>query len=387
MTAPSVGGALLAAAAVAFSAVPVAGQEWTAEARFGQLEFRLSPTGAPPATTIALGLGLAHRDRRFGLSAGVPMGEEDPLWGAADLRDRAAVDLGAVTLGLDAATQAFGQRYTQSVQTPGGPFEPPTLAEEPAYGWGLAAQALPFVAAGKGAVRVEARAGGSFYRTSLDGASVTRNVGLGDIRMTLAASPAFALTAEARHFVAEEGSWTFAGAGALLVAGPELDLWATAGRWLNDEVETVPWTLGAAWRLQDRFDLILDARQDALDPLYGSAPRRAWSVALRVRLSEPVAPAEPVPAAYDGVTATIALPAGAAGESPRIAGDFNDWTPEPMVRRGDAWEWRGALEPGVYEYAFVNGDGDWFVPASVPGRKDDGMGGWVALLVVEEPER
>ena len=37
---------------------------------------------------------------------------------------------------------------------------------------------------------------------------------------------------------------------------------------------------------------------------------------------------------------------------------------------------------GRYHYAFVAEDGTWFVPESVPGRQDDGMGGHVAVLVV-----
>jgi hypothetical protein len=36
----------------------------------------------------------------------------------------------------------------------------------------------------------------------------------------------------------------------------------------------------------------------------------------------------------------------------------------------------------VYNYSFVAPDGTWYVPQSVPGRKDDGMGGHVAVLVI-----
>jgi hypothetical protein len=36
----------------------------------------------------------------------------------------------------------------------------------------------------------------------------------------------------------------------------------------------------------------------------------------------------------------------------------------------------------VYHYAFRSADGEWFVPASMAGRRDDGMGGHVAMLVV-----
>jgi hypothetical protein len=36
----------------------------------------------------------------------------------------------------------------------------------------------------------------------------------------------------------------------------------------------------------------------------------------------------------------------------------------------------------VYQYAFRSTSGEWFVPASIAGRRDDGMGGHEAVLVV-----
>jgi hypothetical protein len=53
-----------------------------------------------------------------------------------------------------------------------------------------------------------------------------------------------------------------------------------------------------------------------------------------------------------------------------------------MQREGDHWTYTVAVPRGVYNYAFVDADGTWFVPKGVPGRKDDGMGGQVAVLVV-----
>ena len=53
-----------------------------------------------------------------------------------------------------------------------------------------------------------------------------------------------------------------------------------------------------------------------------------------------------------------------------------------MRREGDQWVIRIPLAAGVYNYAFRGSDGQWFVPASVPGRRDDGFGGHVAVLVV-----
>jgi hypothetical protein len=53
-----------------------------------------------------------------------------------------------------------------------------------------------------------------------------------------------------------------------------------------------------------------------------------------------------------------------------------------MERDGSFWTYRVAAQPGVYNYAFVAPDGTWYVPEAVPGRKDDGMGGHVAVLVI-----
>jgi hypothetical protein len=65
-----------------------------------------------------------------------------------------------------------------------------------------------------------------------------------------------------------------------------------------------------------------------------------------------------------------------------IAGDFTNWQPQPMQQTGKAWTYTTQLAPGVYNYAFVDANGTWFVPEDHPGRKDDGMGGSVAVLVV-----
>ena len=80
---------------------------------------------------------------------------------------------------------------------------------------------------------------------------------------------------------------------------------------------------------------------------------------------------------------TVRLPAtDAPAGGVSIAGDFNGWQPAEMQREGGEWIIRLALAPGVYHYAFRSVNGDWFVPPSAPGRRDDGMGGHVAVLVV-----
>ena len=65
-----------------------------------------------------------------------------------------------------------------------------------------------------------------------------------------------------------------------------------------------------------------------------------------------------------------------------IAGDFNNWQAAPMQRENGEWVARLPLAPGVYHYAFRSAKGEWFVPETASGRRDDGMGGHVAVLVV-----
>jgi 1,4-alpha-glucan branching enzyme len=79
----------------------------------------------------------------------------------------------------------------------------------------------------------------------------------------------------------------------------------------------------------------------------------------------------------------VQLPRDAADGAVYVAGDFSDWQPRPMRLTGDSWELALTLGAGVYHYSFIDANGRWFVPDSVPGRVDDGMGGHVAVLVVQ----
>src|SRR5262249_55899724 len=123
-------------------------------------------------------------------------------------------------------------------------------------------------------------------------------------------------------------------------------------------------------------------RQEAPDPLYWNSVRRTWSVGITHRLGR-AAPAFIATPHFEPDGVVIHIPvADAPGDMLLIAGDFNEWKPMPMVRENDQWTIRLQLPKGVYHYAFRAARGDWFVPASVAGRRDDGMGGQVAVLVV-----
>jgi hypothetical protein len=129
--------------------------------------------------------------------------------------------------------------------------------------------------------------------------------------------------------------------------------------------------------------LALTARSNAFDPLYLTTTETSFSAGLSVRLGRRATTVRaPVPASYRNGRAEVRVPVRGISGTPSIAGDFTGWRPVPMARDRGQWVWRGALEPGTYNYAFVGEDGTWFVPESVPGRRSDGMGGHVAVLVV-----
>ena len=109
-------------------------------------------------------------------------------------------------------------------------------------------------------------------------------------------------------------------------------------------------------------------------PMRGPGGERSAPQPLRVKLS--------VAVLASSATLRLALAWATDNAVLSIAGDFNNWQVVPMQREGGVWMIRLPLPPGVYNYAFRSARGEWFVPASVAGRRDDGMGGHVAVLVV-----
>jgi hypothetical protein len=189
------------------------------------------------------------------------------------------------------------------------------------------------------------------------------------------------LEADARAVYADEGTFPFVGA-TVRYGGSPLNVWVQTGRWMSDLLSEASWGIGIGVALTNRASLWANVQKEAPDPLYWNASRRSWSVGVTHRLSRAPASAQPAGTSRAGdVVIRIA-----AGDSPdgdiSIAGSFNRWHPVPMVREGRDWVVRLPLAAGVYEYAFKSSNGSWFVPASVANRRDDGMGGQLAVLVV-----
>lgn len=387
--------AVLASAAlvgVAAHTPAVSAQEWRAEARAGELRYDAGP--GLETTSALLALGYRDLQTTFTLSGGVPLQESDPLWAAVSASRRLTFDGGPLEWGVDLRGEAMGQRdrVGQAPEDDGGllgglPARRRPIPQEPLSGWGASAEAMPRVGLEAGAFGAEIRAGGAVYGSEFADARLDRSIVQTDGRLHLQPTTTSLLALSGRRVWADDETWTWTGVSAVVVEGP-VRVWGTVGSWLEDEIEGVPWGAGVSVDVTDRIALTATARRDVFDPLYLTPERTSWGVGLSVALDRPPEPARPVPETYQDGLATIALPRKAVdgrarGGELRIAGDFTDWQPVPMEGDGDVWRYTVRLDPGVYNYAFVAPDGTFFVPESVAGRKDDGFGGHVAVLVVE----
>ena len=184
------------------------------------------------------------------------------------------------------------------------------------------------------------------------------------------------------------GAWyTDITAGATLHRGP-LDLAVTAmARASRGWGSSAAGSVSADWALSPRVGLEV-AGGSALADLFQGFPRTGF-VSASVRLFLParagtgaLTEARAALAHRDGegmVTVTFRLEA----DSLAVAGDWNNWTPEPLERVAPGqWRLRHPLTPGVYRFGLVTGPGKWTVPPGYPTVSDD-WGGTVAVLVVQ----
>jgi hypothetical protein len=359
-------------------------------AQAGRIRSVLDPSSAA-SKTLALGLRYDDPNAGLRLSAGIPSNSTEALWGSVGGWKRLAPRFGGFRAGIDVAGNAFltMDRANQSDLSVPGPLNPPG-PQGPAQpvgtdrtGHALAGQALPVVGYESARWQVHARAGLSRYAAEFTGQRLDRSVRLADLQATLMPASSIALVPTVQRFHASgEPQVTYAGVSAI-AASPMGMAWGSIGHWTGDDAIGTPWSAGGRLRLHSLIALEAGARHDAFDPLYLQPAQTSWSMGLSLRFGgrdRSVRP--PVPAAYVDGRATIRLPVSASKTQPSIAGDFNNWKPAPMQRAGDHWSYVIAVVPGVYNYAFVTAAGEWFVPESVAGRKSDGMGGHVAVLVV-----
>ncbi len=365
------------------AAQPLAAQHWSVEAQAGQIRSALDPVNTELQSLV---VGVRYDEMNSGLrfAAGIPTTSEQAWWGSVAGAHRLALRSAALVAGIDVAANAFAlsdrvQRTRVIDDVFGGRRVVPAPAQS---GYAGALQALPVIGVETPKFQVHVRGGMSAYAAEFAEQRHTRNVALADAQATFLPTPSLAFMPAVRHYFAAEGDYTYGGVTAVFASGP-MSVWGSSGRWLSGDDSELAWSAGASLRIRDRLTLSATGRRDLFDPLYATPGQTAWSVGISLKLGKLMPARVPIPAVFDGGRATIRLPASQSADMPRVAGDFNAWKPQPMQRQGSAWVFTVALEPGVYNYAFVNASGDWFVPADHPGRKQDGMGGEVAVLVVQ----
>jgi hypothetical protein len=368
--------------AVTLASTPVAAQQWSVEAQAGQMRNALDPASTAQQNLV-VGARYDHFESALRISAGVPTSSSQILWGSLAGSHRFAFRTSGFLAGVDISGNAFVLQERERTREISDVFNQRRVVAEPAQsGFAAAFQGMPVV--GYEATRWQAtvRGGVSRYTSEFAEQRRDRQVTLAEAQLSFTPTPSFALMPVLRHFITDDGDLTYGGVTA--VAGSSnASIWASAGRWTNLVEQDPTWAAGATLRLHDRVSLNASGRSDAVDPLYGTPAQTSWSAGVAIKLGRIVSASAAAPAVMAAGNAIVRLPASKArAGAPQIAGDFNNWKPQPMRRDGDAWVYHVSVAAGVYNYAFVGSDGRWFVPEDHPGRKRDGMGGDVAVLVV-----
>jgi hypothetical protein len=303
----------------------------------------------------------------------MPFGGTDSRWGGFGIGDRLIQPTSSsrrVNIGADLGAHGFVFHDAVLNQSGKGGFM----------------EAMPFIQVPAGLATFEVGSGWRGETLSYAGILDTRHVWESRAHATYGPAEAgphgWTLEGDARWVRALEGVYPFFGGG-VRYSGTPVQAWLQTGRWFSTSLRDAAWGAGVDVTLTDRLTLWSSVRHEAPDPLYWNLPRRSWSVGITRRFNS-AGPAQPLATAQPdagGVLIRVNA-ADVDGASVSVAGDFNGWRAVPMQREGREWLVRLPLAPGVYHYAFRSDRGEWFVPASIPGRRDDGMGGYVAVLVV-----
>lgn len=376
-------------AAIAFPAMATA-QEWRLGVDAGQIRSTLDPI-ARQSQTLATGIGYEDQAAAFRLSAGIPTPADSMRWATVGVWKRIATTQRAVTAGIDLSGSAFAFRQPQSaapIDNVFDPFRSPTSARSTTVtGRAVAAQALPLVAYQFGMAQLQARGGVSYYDASTRDDARNRVASVAELQLALQPSPLFVLAPFARRVKPSgEDPMTMAGANWVFASG-RVKVSGNFGRWMGSTDQSAAdlnsWSAAAELRVIERASVTASARRQAYDPMFGTPPQSSWGVGVSYVLRQSPTPRTlPIVVQSANGVATIRLPLSLSSAAPKVAGDFNNWRPALMERDGTNWRYALTARPGVYNYAFVAPDGTWFVPEGVPGRKSDGMGGYVAVVVV-----
>jgi hypothetical protein len=182
--------------------------------------------------------------------------------------------------------------------------------------------------------------------------------------------------------------------------GP-LELSAQGGYRFGDSYDVTPnsrrWSSARAtvW-LNERVAIIGGGgRQPAL-PLRGLPARSFGMAGLEIAYSPVSKNTVPVSLPHTVLVKKFEMQPGSSADMRKIVirvggvekvdvmGDFSDWSPLTLVRRGrDLWELNVPLSPGMYHINVRVDGGPWMAPPGIP-TMHDGFSGDVGLIVVQK---
>jgi hypothetical protein len=349
---------------------PLNAQGWTLEAGGGQTSFEETPTGEwfGGVTLGARYAGLRHS--WFHAAVGVPVGSDALPWAAVGGGGR--LDLGTLS------TADFGMRgsaHSYGYRSPALDFS----------GGGITAEALPSLILPLARGLYAELQAGAMMQAANDGGESRSSV-LQENRLDLefrpAGLPGAVMALNGRYSHGRDGSFPFVGGAATIAPTDGLAVRVDAGQWLSEALPTTRFGADVSLRIAERAHLSVGYAQDPGHPLYWNEPRRGWHATVSIGVGAPPGSGVTrVRADVEDGRAVFRLPGRYAPSAAYVAGDFTGWERVAMQREGNDWLARLSVPSGVHHYAFVDGEGNWIVPAHLP-QVDDGMGGKSAVLVV-----
>jgi len=208
--------------------------------------------------------------------------------------------------------------------------------------------------------------------------------GPGWVRLSPGAYRARGRVAEAWQHLAEAEAGLALGP-VTLAAGPR---WVSRVP-LGEESRRQEWGARARARLALDPAWAVTAQYDSRpwDPVHAVLQGASFHLGVEWRWLPPARRGPPVaelgPAGSQGRSVRFRLKTAGA-ERVELIGDFSDWRPLRMTRRGDVWETEVMLPPGTHQFAFLVDGGSWTIPDHAPGIVEDGWNRRNATLVIPE---
>lgn len=179
--------------------------------------------------------------------------------------------------------------------------------------------------------------------------------------------------------------------------GP-LELAAQSGYRFGDSYDVTPdsrrWSsaMATVW-LSERVAIIGGGGRQPAQALRGLPARSFGMAGLEIAYSPVSRTAVPVSMPHTVLVKDFEMRPGTAGmhkivihvggvETVDVMGDFSDWAPLTLVRRGrDLWELNVPVSPGMHQINVRVDGGPWMAPPGLP-TVTDAYNGFVALIVV-----